>query len=427
MSPAPWRQFSTWRRLAVGLVLLAAGCVIALGGSPAARPVFRGLALGWTVLLLAPARWRAPVAPSALRAPGLGRGLDVVTTNLAAFLVLGEVSLRVYGALAGHALFVSPGVDACRLAPNRDYGGLLTTNSHGYASREFVRDRQPGTLRLAALGDSFAVGVVPQQENFLSVLEQLRPDVEVYNFGLSRTGPREYADILRHEVWTYQPDFVLVCFFVGNDVTETLREPSLKRLEPEAFRLWVCGRRAWGVGREWLRNRTGEPKVVQPFSFVHLSHESFLEVEARRLAVCRPSQAAALCRQWEEALRHLDRIVLECRERGTEVGVLLIPDQFQVDEPVLREVMNLAGVPPADVDLDLPQRRLRDFLAERGVPCFDLAPVLRTVPDAYWPDDTHWNMTGNRVAGERLAAWLQEVWPALRGTCEAGPVAPAGE
>ena len=118
-------------------------------------------------------------------------------------------------------------IDIYRFEPNRDYGRLWT-NSYGYASREFEHERRSGTIRLALLGDSFAVGSVRQDDNFASWMERLHPGLEAYNFGVSAIGPNHYAAILQDEVLRFSPDVVLVAFFVGNDVTAPPRtKPSV--------------------------------------------------------------------------------------------------------------------------------------------------------------------------------------------------------
>ena len=65
-----------------------------------------------------------------------------------------------------------------------------------------------------------------------------------------------------------------------------------------------------------------------------------------------------------------------------------------------------------ELDLERPQRRLTSFFSEREVSCLDLLPDFHGRVDTYAPRDTHWNVAGNRLAAERIAAWL----PAFQGT-----------
>jgi hypothetical protein len=407
-------QLAFWRWLLSGLILLYALTVLTVGGSASARYVFRALSLGWVVAV---ARLSLRSHAGWTRAERrCWRYLDLAATNVALFLLLGELSLRAYAAWSGQSLLVQSGMEAYRLAPHRNYGGLLFTNSLGYASREFERDNRPGVRRIAALGDSFAVGVVHQEQNYLTVLETLLPDTEVYNFGVAGIGPREYYEILQSEVWPFSPDLVLVSFFVGNDVLDSMHlsvkatGAKRRRMHPESLSLYVFAQRAWRLGREYYRRWQATPgweRLQQAYEVPGLSLEAHLQVEQRRLDVCRLSQVPALEPRWEHALASLDKIILACRKRGVTVAVVLIPDEFQVNSALLEEVLQFSQVPRADVDLDLPQRRLMDFCAERQVRCLDLKLAFVGVPETYRPRDTHWNERGNRLAAEQIGQWLQ--------------------
>jgi hypothetical protein len=336
------------------------------------------------------------------------RRLDVLATNLAACLLIGELALRALGYLTGNPLVYNERLDGWRLAPNRNYGGLLTTNSLGYPSREFQREKRLGIRRIAALGDSFAVGVVPQEHNFLRLLEQRLNHTEVYNFGVTGIGPREYDSILRSEVWQFQPDMILLCLFVGNDITGWWRLPSAANLDPKAHQLYVMCHRAWRLAREWLRRRGESANAVeQPFEFPRLSRQTHLEHEVQRLGICRPSQAGSVQKSWNRTLTYLEHIETQCRAHRVPLAVVLIPDEVQVNADLLREVLEFGTVPELDLDLGLPQRKLTGYFAQRGLSCLDLMPAFAAVPDTYRPRDTHWNENGNHLAAEQIAAWLQ--------------------
>jgi hypothetical protein len=61
---------------------------------------------------------------------------------------------------------------------------------------------------------------------------------------------------------------------------------------------------------------------------------------------------------------------------------------------------------PGELDIEEPQRRLRDWCEGKGVPCLDLLPFFQVTTDAYAPCDTHWNVHGNRIAAREIAGWL---------------------
>jgi hypothetical protein len=305
---------------------------------------------------------------------------------------------------------VSPTLDAQRLRPGHDYGAGLRGNALGYPGHEFQRTRRPDVRRIAALGDSFAVGpAVPFADNYLNLLEQSLSGVEVYNFGVSGTGPREYREILERDVWPHQPDLVLLSLFVGNDVTETLATP--RYLDPRQHALYLLGERGWRLLRERFRQPPAPEGAAVRCTAPPLSPQTFREVEARRLAVCFQPVEAAMEKKWQRALGHLDAIVRSCRGRKVPLAVVLIPDEFQVNPAVRADAMAEANVASVRVDVALPQRRFQAFFAERGVPCLDLLPAFAGVADTYAPRDTHWNERGNRLAAEQIHAWLLSLRP----------------
>jgi hypothetical protein len=389
----------------VGVVLYYAAVSLTLGGSSCAPLVFRALALLWLLVLLVCRRRSAPAAP---RARGL-RVLELVASNLALTLLLAEGSLRALAACGASTLLLSTSLDAHRLSPGQDYGAGLRGNALGYPGPDIAADRKPGVVRVAALGDSFAVGpAVPFTENYLTLLQQSSPGVEVCNFGVSGAGPREYRAVLARDGWPVRPDLVLVSVFVGNDITEAL--PTPRRLDPRGHALYLLCERGWRLACE-RRRQPAASAVPDRLRVPPLSEETFRAVEARRLAVCLAPPSAAMEGKWRRALAHLEGLVADCRRRRVPVAFVLIPDEFQVNPAVRAQAVRDAQADRGALDLDLPQRRLRDFCAARGVPCLDLLPAFREAPDAYASRDTHWNVRGNRLAAVAIADWLRDRLP----------------
>jgi hypothetical protein len=400
-------SFRFCRRVLTGVVAVYVAASLTLGGTRAARPVFHALVAAWVVLCLGLQlrRLRSPSRPATLPE------LELVAWNLVLAVVLAEFSLRALAAWTGPSLLLGATLDAHRLTPGHDYGGGLRGNNLGYPGPDFRRDKPPGTLRIAALGDSFAVGpAVPFADNYLTLLADRLPGAQVYNFGVSGAGPREYHAVLQGDVWAYQPDLVLVSVFVGNDITETL--PTPRYLDPRQHSLYLLLTRGWRLAREPRRS----PPDPGPSPAPGLSPQTFREIEGRRLAVCLTPPGPAMEKKWRRALADLDRIVRDCRRRNVPVAVVLIPDEFQVNPAVRAEAMAEARVSERSLDLELPQRRLTGFFADRGVPCLDLLPHFRGAADTYAPRDTHWNRRGNRLAAERIGPWLAGLTPSACGT-----------
>src|SRR6185295_1402735 len=152
----------------------------------------------------------------------LRNSLIIIVTTL----LLAEVGLRLYHYSHPVFIFASDSYNRFRgkpFAQNYDF----KLNSSGYHDVEFRKEKTPGIYRIAAIGDSFAFGVVPYRYNFLTLLEQRLNEqqdqqrYEVFNMGISGTNLDHYRSLLVREALDLSPDLVLIFVFIGNDLMGT--------------------------------------------------------------------------------------------------------------------------------------------------------------------------------------------------------------
>jgi lysophospholipase L1-like esterase len=99
----------------------------------------------------------------------------------------------------------------------QDFSVEVQINSAGLRDFEYPLERVPGKSRILLLGDSTTWGFgVEQDETFGSLLEQLRPDWEVINAGVSGYGTDQEFLYYKSKGAAYKPDVVLLSFS-GND------------------------------------------------------------------------------------------------------------------------------------------------------------------------------------------------------------------
>jgi hypothetical protein len=144
---------------------------------------------------------------------------------------------------------------------------------------------------------------------------------------------------------------------------------------------------------------TADPTLERPA----FSETTFRSIERQRaVAVARALRPDGYrCFPFLEAMR---------RAAGdVPLVVLLIPDEFQVEDDVWAEVS--AGT--SGLERERPQRELAAFCGARGLPLVD--PLLRLRAAAPLADgrrhlyhlrDTHWNARGNALGGAMLAREL---------------------
>ena len=96
------------------------------------------------------------------------------------------------------------------------FGVDLETNSLGFRGPEWPRQKTPGTLRIALVGDSHAFGFgVPYEDTVGEVLarlleERLGRPAEVLNFGVNGFNSRQQRAVFDHYVLGYDPDLLLL-------------------------------------------------------------------------------------------------------------------------------------------------------------------------------------------------------------------------
>lgn len=378
--------------------------------------------------------------------PALRRGigarvveaLDLVCMNACVLVVGLELALRLVAAFAHSPLFAQDSTDAKGwLAANKLHPGEpimgFRVNSHGFNDDE--PKKNDGCL-VAAVGDSFTVGMVPHEFHFATVAER-ELKCPIYAIGVCAVGPEEYQLLERDEALPLEPDVVLVDLFVGNDIVDNLRGRDHFRggmrhwLDRHNILVYELPRRLAIVARERRHHRSAAPPATAPGKLMtrdemlrafpwlsdpaaerpSMSHEAFLELETRHAReICGGGDEAYYRRFWEI----LDQMRAAAAPR--KLAVLVIPDELQVEEPLWREVTARAGEP---LDRDRAQRLLAATLEKKGIPYLDLLPILRAQPvgpdgkrHLFHVDDSHLNARGNAVAGAALARFLRPLIPA---------------
>jgi len=342
----------------------------------------------------------------------------------------------------------------------------IKISSAGLRDREHAQAKPPRTLRIAVLGDSYAEALqVPMENAFWSILEnKLKAcpalagrEPEVINFGVSGYGTAQELIMLRHRVWLYAPDIVLLAFLTGNDVRNNSRileqdnrrpyfvlsdgrlVPDMTFRESLGFRLRLTELGRWMY---WLRYSS---RILQVFDeairIVTVRNAQVDSISARSHSVNAADQAdlvpgvrpwdeyaeagldAIVYREpvdpvWKEAWEVTEELILlmrdEVREKGANFLVVTLSNGPQVHpDPAVREAFERhLGVS----HLFYPDFRIRSLGERAGFAVLNLAPHLQT----YAEEDRvflhgfeksglgkgHWNSEGHRLAGTLMAQKL---------------------
>jgi lysophospholipase L1-like esterase len=97
-------------------------------------------------------------------------------------------------------------------------------NSYGFRDKEHNYKKEKDVFRILVLGDSFAEGLqVPLEQTFPYILEKrlnsaINKRFEVINLGVSGFSTAQEYLTLKYYGLRYQPDLVILAFYVGKDV-----------------------------------------------------------------------------------------------------------------------------------------------------------------------------------------------------------------
>jgi len=341
---------------------------------------------------------------------------------------------------------------------------FVRISGKGLRDREHATAKPPGTLRIAVLGDSYVEALqVPPEENFHTVMEReiaacLAPagmKAEAINFGVSGYGTAQELLMLRHRVWDYAPDVVVLAITTANDIRNNSRvlenNPDMPYFVFRGNDLVldngflasreygpVC--RAVDHAAHWLVDRSRILQVANQAKNVYLSRRAV----ARQQAAAKPAAPAPgdLPRKgeavrpdsvpppelglddlvyrepsdprWVEAWRVTEKLIEvmddEVRGRVASFLVVTLSNGIQVHpDPALRRAYaKRIGVP----DLFYPERRIRALCDRKGIPVLTLAPPFQEHAETHKLylhgfganlGAGHWNRGGHGLAGRLIA------------------------
>lgn len=396
------------------------------------------------------------MAPRRFVHAGWPRHLLWILIVLGVGVGLGEAGLRAVGFSYYWSLYK-------RVDPQRGWGppagaegwqrlegeALVRINQVGMRDRLRPLQKSPGTFRIAVLGDSFAEAVqLPIEQAFWFTLERVLTDcaalrgrkIEVMNFGVSGYSTAQELLTLRHRVWPYQPDVVLLAFFHGNDLTENSRVLDDDPLRP----YFVYSRDELVLDASFRQSPSYQIRTAWygRLGFALLDRSRLLQAidratdllglryrqwQTSRGAIDDTPQEPGVDNRiyrkpqdprWQEAWRVteglLEQMHQEVIAHGARFFVVTLSTGAQVHPaPQFREHFQRAlGV----ADLFYPDRRIRALGERDGFPVLNLAPNMHLFAtlSGVWLHGFensrlgvgHWNHVGHRLAGTLIAEAL---------------------
>jgi len=271
-----------------------------------------------------------------------------------------------------------------------------------------VPSRPGASRRVLHVGDSMVFGAnVARDQTFTVRLEEIEPDVQHLNGGISGMAPDDYLVVLRRWVERQPVDLAVMYLFAGNDLIAidaphpcSAWQPILAYDEGKARLRYASAQMAQGLGVRWLLHNSPLPYLLRAAIAGHSVAAAFVGAAFDSWAM-----HGAWTRR-NEPLEHLEAILRsardEMRERHVRFVVVVLPSAGSIGEP--------------DGPTDYLARHVHDIAARLDIPTLDATDVIRESlargDQPIQPDGSHFNEEGHRL----IARWLHARLAALLRT-----------
>ena len=343
----------------------------------------------------------ALTAASLLVALALAEALIRMTINV-------EPSLQIRDPVLGKK-FVPEYSDAVWIEESQRVVNLRF-NQDGFRGPDYSHTKPDGVSRIAVLGDSMVASVaVDEADTMVGLLEDQLNQAsnttwQVQNYGVAGSGTSQDLLVYRHVASRYQPEVVVLVYFMGNDFADNSPQLSSRRvyfklgdddrLEPIPFRAHSS------PGSAWL-NQHSRFYVWQKTALAKLRGK----LGARQDYWIFDSQPDARVEQaWQLNERIITQLSSEVTAAGQRFLMVLYPAGEQVSDEqwqrVIEHLPTLGANEPSQFDPDYPRQRLAGLAQREGIDLLDLTEAFRAHqgPPLYFNGNGHFTEAGNHMA-----------------------------
>ncbi|MEB3280855.1 MAG: hypothetical protein VKK42_18225 [Lyngbya sp.] len=335
-------------------------------------------------------------------------------------LILSEITFRIYHRINPTFLFTDRSYNRWRGKPNsQDFD--FTLNSKGFKDVEFTTEKPEGVYRIIGIGDSFSFGIVPYPYNYLTLLEeklnQNNQQIELINMGIPGMGPKDYLSLLINEGLDVQPDMVLLSFYIGNDFMDNQFKAKERQWDKSYVISFVRSLIKLQTQYEGLIFNPSNSLTYIDDAPTH-TDEFYLNDTKNKSNMFVKNPADDIFEGYvKDAVNDIIKIKEICDYRNIKLVVVIIPDEVQVDQNLQAKIIEMFDSDDPDkLDFRLPNRMLQETFQENNIEYIDLMDEFIAASHQtrlYKPNDTHWNIAGNKLAAEVLSKKLLEKYPNL--------------
>jgi len=383
------------------------------------------------------------------------KNLLVFLTAIIVLIMSGEIAIKIISSFFSSRMFASPGRDGhrnvmhwkpddvlhhvlrpgakfYRTAPDKkEFRTNVEYNSKGLNDYEYDYEKDPNTVRILIFGDSFVeASEVKKEENFCKIIEEnLNSGSAIQKFEVINMGIFGYSPILeylylKNEGLKYDPDMVILCFFV-NDVYEDLfhketavfdgnnlpiRVPRTERGTTKDLKGWkrfereLCSRAKGLLNKSklyvFLKNRIYKILAVMKLKEIEPESNPFFIVSGTS-----PSEKESAA--WDDTLRYIKAMKDLAGEKGGEFLLVTIPVESQIsDDKDVAASRFYFGEKP---DSSRCEAKIEQFCADQDIDYISLFDEFskRSAKNLYFRSDGHFNEKGHSITGDIIVSKLK--------------------
>jgi hypothetical protein len=322
------------------------------------------------------------------------------------------------------------------------------SNSKSFRTKEYSESKQDGVYRIITIGDSFTYdsGKTPYAKHWPALLENTLQDtlsksIEIINLGVPGVGPHFELRLWQLEGAKLDPDLVILAFCIGNDFTDeskmSLPESSLgDQIADYSYiyrvvRNWRRYKDSERQNKEFykqMKNLTGHNPNSKDHSGAGSekcgcevggyeydgntpthSERNFAGLVSARMRICKKTSQFTFEKLFSKVSSVLLEFYNEVTSSGAEFLLVMIPEEYQVDNQVFSDAAEHDHSFTSNYDIHMPQLRLIQFCETHGINYIDMLPEFERRSKSetlYKLRDTHWNIDGNALAVELLTGKL---------------------
>lgn len=293
---------------------------------------------------------------------------------------------------------------ACRL-------GIVPSNHIHQIKKATTHAGKPVVV---LLGDSFSLEH-PDSWSLLLKEDLIQKGIMVINFAMAGYGPFEYLQTLKHYAIPANPDWIVLNYYTGNDISNTIHYQQYRSSKREMARNFLhnfyLGHVLLEIRSKWIsqkRLKNIKAEKDKTFQGNHILNPFLLEMSQKnpdylKVNILLNSDSA------NQAWKKNQEFILKAKNMTESVGagflLNIFPRSLQVNTSHVDFFKGLGfRVPDIMVGSRIPQERFDVFCAENQINCFDLLPHFKNQSgrELYLPNDDHLNPTGNRLAYELI-------------------------